>query len=66
MPLIIRPGMALPIPCRACAKPISGFTVQEGVHRLKCAHCAAEMAVEVYTDPTGIRIKTRIEKPARG
>jgi phage FluMu protein Com len=69
MPLDLRPGAQVPIPCRHCHKAFARFTVAEGVHSLPCPRCGASTEVEVYSDAGVLRIRTAPgeapERPAR-
>ncbi len=58
MPLELRPGSSVPIPCRLCQKCLIRFTIAEGVHLVSCPKCGGATEVKVYTDPSGIRIKS--------
>ncbi len=48
MPLDLRPGEVVPIPCRHCQKSLIRFTISDGSHALPCPRCAAITQVEVY------------------
>ena len=58
MPLELRPGVSVPIPCRHCQKSLIKFTVAEGVSTLVCARCGASTEVQVYAETGTWRVKT--------
>lgn len=58
VPLELRPGSSVPIPCRQCQKCLIRFTIVEGVHLVSCPKCGGSTEVKVFTDPSGIRIKS--------
>lgn len=58
MPLDLRPGTSVPIPCRHCEKTLIRFTVSEGGHSLACPRCGCATEVKVYSEGQTYRIKT--------
>ena len=58
MPLELRPGTSVPIPCRHCEKSFIRFTVSEGSHSLACPRCGSATDVKVYSEGQSYRIKT--------
>jgi phage FluMu protein Com len=58
MPLELRPGASVPIPCRHCEKALIRFNVSEGNHSLTCPRCGSATEVTVYPEGQGFRIKT--------
>ena len=58
MPLDIRPGMSVPIPCRHCDKSLIRFAVNEGTHAVTCPRCGFVTDVKVYAEGSAFRIKT--------
>ena len=58
MPLELRPGTSVPIPCRHCDKSLIRFTVAEGAHSLPCPRCNGLTDVKVYAEGAVYRIKT--------
>jgi len=39
MPVDLRPGVTVPIPCRACGEAFIPFRIEAGRHRLRCPRC---------------------------
>jgi phage FluMu protein Com len=58
MPQNLKPGSEVSIPCRHCDKTLIRFTLQVGGHSLTCPKCGSATEAKVYTDPSGIRVKT--------
>ena len=58
MPLELRPGAIVPIPCRHCQKSLIKFTVAEGINTLACRRCSGETEVQVYAETGTWRVKT--------
>ncbi len=58
MPLVVRPGVVVPIPCRACSQACVKFHVQEGTYQLRCAKCGGDTHVRVLAEAGGWRVKT--------
>jgi len=58
VPLELRPGMSVPIPCRHCEKTMIRFTVGEGSQSLNCPRCGCATEVKVYSESGFLRIKT--------
>ncbi len=58
MPMELRPGLKVPIPCRHCGQSMIPFEVSEGMHPLACPRCGLEMQVEVYRHEAELRIRT--------
>ena len=58
MPLELRPGTSVPIPCRHCEKALIRFTVSEGGHSVACPRCGGATEVKVYAEGQGFKIKT--------
>lgn len=58
MPLELRPGATVPIPCRHCQKSLIRFTLAEGVSSLVCPKCGASTEVQVYAETGTWRVKT--------
>ena len=58
VPLEMRPGMTVPIPCRHCEKTLIRFSVSEGGHSLACPRCGCATEVRVYNEGGALRIKT--------
>jgi len=58
VPLEMRPGMSVPIPCRHCEKTMIRFTVSEGSQSLTCPRCGSATEVKVYTENGYLRINT--------
>ena len=58
MPLELRPGTLVPIPCRHCEKAFIRFTVSEGGHSVACPRCGGATEVKVYPEGQGFKIKT--------
>ena len=58
VPLELRPGASVPIPCRHCQKHLIKFTVSEGIHTLACRRCGEETEVQVYAETGTWRVKT--------
>jgi Zn finger protein HypA/HybF involved in hydrogenase expression len=63
VPLELRPGSSVPIPCRQCQKSMIRFSIEDGTHLATCPKCGGATEVKVYTDPSGIRIKTAKASP---
>lgn len=63
MPLELRPGMGVPIPCRHCQKGFIRFTVAEGLHPVACPRCGATTEVEVYSEGSALRLRTSPGEP---
>jgi ribosomal protein S27E len=64
MPLELRPGVVVPIPCRHCERTTIRFAVSEGTHSLSCPKCGSATEVKVYSEGGKLRIKTA-KGPAR-
>jgi hypothetical protein len=58
LPLELRPGVIVPIPCRACGKGIVLFEIQEGTHSVACPLCNVSTQVEVVPEGDRWRLKT--------
>ncbi len=58
VPLELRPGMSVPIPCRHCEKTMIRITVNEGSQSLNCPRCGCATEVKVYSESGYLRIKT--------
>lgn len=58
MPLDVRPGSVLPIPCRACGKAILRWTFKPGEHKVRCSQCEGETLVEAKAETLTWRIWT--------
>ncbi len=58
VPLELRPGSTVPIPCRHCEKSLIRFTVAEGSHSLSCPRCGCATDVKVYSEGGSLKIKT--------
>jgi hypothetical protein len=58
VPLELRPGMTVPIPCRHCEKAMIRFTVSEGDQSLACPRCGSATDVKVFAEGGALRIKT--------
>ena len=58
MPLDIRPGQAVPIPCRHCTQSLIPFTLSEGAHALSCPRCGGVTDVKVAREGTDLRVRT--------
>jgi phage FluMu protein Com len=58
VPLELRPGMSVPIPCRHCEKSLIRFTISEGAHSVTCSRCNCATDVKVYAEGPAYRIKT--------
>jgi hypothetical protein len=58
MPLELRPGSVVPIPCRHCARMTTRFTVAEGTHTLPCSRCGNSTEIQVYAESGAWRIRT--------
>ena len=58
VPLELRPGASVPIPCRHCLKSLIKFTLAEGVHNLTCPKCSGVTEVQVYPETGTWRVKT--------
>lgn len=58
VPLELRPGAKVPIPCRCCNMAMIPFEVREGVHSLNCAQCKGVTRVEVYSSGVELKIRT--------
>ena len=58
VPLELRPGMTVPIPCRHCEKTMIRTTVNEGSQSLNCPRCGNATEVKVYSESGYLRIKT--------
>ena len=58
MPLELRPGTSVPIPCRHCDKTLIRFTVSEGGHSVACPRCGGATEVKVYSEGHAFKIKT--------
>jgi len=58
VPLELRPGVSVPIPCRHCEKAMIRFTLNEGSQSLNCPRCGSATEVKVYTEEGVLRIKT--------
>jgi hypothetical protein len=39
------------------------FSIEDGTHLVTCPKCGSATEVKVYTDPSGIRIKTAKASP---
>ncbi len=64
MPLELRPGSIVPIPCRHCERATIRFAISEGSHALSCPQCGS--VTEVKVSPEGGRIRVRTSRgPAR-
>ena len=64
VPLELRPGTSVPIPCRHCDKTLIRFTVSEGTHNVTCPRCNGATEVKVYAEGPAYRVKTA-KGPAR-
>lgn len=53
LPLELRPGVTVPIPCRACGQGIMQFEIREGTHSVACPKCSVSTQVQV--SPQGDR-----------
>jgi phage FluMu protein Com len=58
VPLELRPGMTVTIPCRHCEKTMIRFTVNEGSQSLSCPRCGNATEAKVYSESGYLRIKT--------
>jgi len=58
VPLELRPGTSVPIPCRHCERTLIRFTVTEGSHSLACPRCGCATEVKVYAEGMALRVKT--------
>lgn len=58
MPRDLKPGSEVFVPCRHCDRALIGLSLQVGSHSLTCSKCGAATEAKVYTDPSGIRVKT--------
>lgn len=58
MPLELRPGVHVPIPCRHCERALIRFAVSEGEHTLSCPKCGSATDVRVYADGGRLKVKT--------
>ena len=58
VPLELRPGTSVPIPCRHCEKALIRFTVSEGGHSVACPRCGGATDVKVYPKARAFKIKT--------
>jgi hypothetical protein len=58
VPLELRPGIEVPIPCRHCHKSMTRFTVTEGTHSILCSRCGASTEVQVFVESGTWRLKT--------
>lgn len=64
MPLEMRPGVTVPIPCRHCQKSLIKFVLAEGVHTLVCGRCTGSTEVQVYAETGTWRVKTSATQAA--
>ncbi len=58
MPLELRPGSIVPIPCRHCDRTLIRFAILEGSHTLSCPKCGSVTEVRVYSEGGRLRVKT--------
>jgi len=58
VPLDLRPGSTVPIPCRHCARACASFIVREGQHEVTCEKCGSTTEVQVYVDGGTWLVKT--------
>jgi hypothetical protein len=58
VPLELRPGGIVPIPCRHCEKSLIPFTLVEGVNSVVCPRCGSTTEVHVYAETGTWRVKT--------
>ena len=58
VPLDLRPGTFVPIPCRHCDKAMIRFSLAEGSHTLACPRCNCITDIRVYLDSGTLRVKT--------
>ena len=61
MPLEIKEGTSIPIPCRNCGKAFIPFCVREGSHSLTCKSCRSGTRVRVNRRNQTWEIRTQAE-----
>jgi hypothetical protein len=59
LPLELKPGVTLPIPCRKCGK-ISKVALMSGKSELRCEDCDRTTEIAARQDPSGWTVKTRL------
>ena len=65
MPLEVRPGAVVPIPCRSCGKFLP-LTICQGSHKLKCLLCFVVTTALVDTQAGTTLIRTQAVLPSVG
>lgn len=58
MPLELKPGLRIQIPCRNCAETLLAFTVKTGDHAVDCPRCRRTTKVRVASEEGRLRIHT--------
>ena len=62
MPLDLKPGMTVPIPCRHGGQALIPFKVETGTHRLTCPRCGKETHVAVIEEGGRWRVRTEAQR----
>ena len=58
MPMELKQGVKVPIPCRHCAQSMIPFEIREGTHPLPCPRCGLTIQVEVFRHEGQLRVRT--------
>ena len=58
MPLELRPGMSVPMPCRHCGKLTLKVMLNEGSQPATCPRCSGTTDVKVSLEGGALRVRT--------
>jgi hypothetical protein len=58
VPLDLRPGMLVPIPCRHCGKSFIRLAIEGGQRNAVCARCGGVTEVRVTSEGEALRVRT--------
>lgn len=58
MPLELRPGMSVPIPCRHCGRSFIRLTLEGGQRTAVCGRCGGVTEVRVTAEGDTLRVRT--------
>lgn len=62
MPLEMKPGMEVPIPCRPCGQAFMRVALAPGVRTLSCARCGGLTVVTISEEAGRWLVRTAVEE----